>query len=239
MINSIDISFDFRSDTPSGKDPDSFSPTLRKYHKILWSKRLPNGKQFTLSDSIAGVYLHHHSELGEFFLSSDTATHTFSRWESMAHIISQVAVEDIERFRYFAYTIGSMMIFPSNRVGGKSTINGARGFHPLIKDRIDLTLECIRRHYLGQTSPLESVLNRYAEFFRLFSTFKGYVEFFLLQDLVSEDFSEIKFLSSFSDFKTSAVPQNLEDYIAYKSKTIEYIKFRNQRILSANLAYRI
>jgi hypothetical protein len=231
MIRSIDISFDFRSDTPSGKDPDSFSPTLRKYHKILWSKKLPNGKQFTLSDTKEGVYLHHHSELGEFFLSSDTATHTFSRWASMAHIISQVPAEEIERFRYLAYTIGSMMIFPSNRVDGKSTINGARGFHPLIKDRIDLTLECVRLHYLGQSSPLENVLNRYADFFGLFDTFKGYVEFFLLQDLVSEDYSEIKFLTAFNDFKTPAVPQNLEDYIAYKNKTIEYIKFRNQRIL--------
>ncbi len=231
MISSIDISFDFRSDTPSGKDPDSFSPTLRKYHKILWSKKLPNGKQFTLSDTKEGVYLHHHSELGEFFLSSDTATHTFSRWASMAHIISQVPLEDIERFRYLAYTMGSMMIFPSNRVDGKSTINGARGFHPLIKDRIDLTLECIRRHYLAQSSPLEGVLNRYADFFRLFDTFKGYVEFFLLQDMVSNDFSEIKFLSPFKDFKTPAVPKILEDYLSYKDKTIQYINSRNQRIL--------
>ena len=39
----IDINFDVYSDTPEGKDPDSFSPTLRKYHKILWSKSLPNG----------------------------------------------------------------------------------------------------------------------------------------------------------------------------------------------------
>lgn len=233
MPNSIDISFDFRTDTPSGKDPDSFSPTLRKYHKILWSKQLPNGKPFTISDSKQGVYLYHHSELGEFFLSSDTATHTFSRWASMAHIIQQVPVEDIERFRYLAYTMGSMMIFPSNRVDGKSTINGARGFHPLIKDRIDLTLECIRRHYLNQDSPLKDVLNRYLDFFQLFDDFKGYVEFFLLQDLVAEDFSEIKFLHPFKDFKTPAVPQNLEDYISYKNKTIEYINSRNQRIVKS------
>jgi hypothetical protein len=30
-INKIDISFDFRSDTPPGKDPDTHSPTLRRY----------------------------------------------------------------------------------------------------------------------------------------------------------------------------------------------------------------
>lgn len=43
----IDINFNFFSDA-KGDDPDSTSPTLRKYHKILWSKPLPNGKPFNL-----------------------------------------------------------------------------------------------------------------------------------------------------------------------------------------------
>lgn len=33
----IDTTFDFRDDTPEGKDPDQYSPTLRRYHKLLWS----------------------------------------------------------------------------------------------------------------------------------------------------------------------------------------------------------
>ena len=45
----IDIAFDFRSDTPPGKDPDERSPTLRRYHQLLWSKALPNGAPFELS----------------------------------------------------------------------------------------------------------------------------------------------------------------------------------------------
>jgi hypothetical protein len=40
MTAAIDITFDFRLDTPNGKDPDSFSATLRRYHKLLWSKPL-------------------------------------------------------------------------------------------------------------------------------------------------------------------------------------------------------
>ena len=44
----IDITFDMFSDTPEGKDPDTWSPTLRKYHQTLWNKRLPNGKIFSL-----------------------------------------------------------------------------------------------------------------------------------------------------------------------------------------------
>ena len=46
MKELIDIKFDFHSDTPQGKDPDSFSPRLRKYHQVLWSKNLPSGIKF-------------------------------------------------------------------------------------------------------------------------------------------------------------------------------------------------
>jgi len=58
------------------------------------------------------------------------------------------------------YTMAGMMIFPSNRIGRKNTINGARGFHRLIKDRLDLTVECIRRQYCGEWSPLWLTLAR-------------------------------------------------------------------------------
>jgi len=43
--NLIDITFNIFSDIQEGKDPDSFSPTLRKYHHILWNKKLPNVKK--------------------------------------------------------------------------------------------------------------------------------------------------------------------------------------------------
>ena len=52
----IDTAFDFRTDA-SGKDPDVYSPTLRQYHKLLWSKVLPSGRQFELHDTVRGVYL--------------------------------------------------------------------------------------------------------------------------------------------------------------------------------------
>ena len=200
MDKFIDITFDFRSDTPPGKDPDALSPTLRSYHKFLWSKPLPNGVLFELDDTKSNVYLYHQSEIGEFFLSSDSAIHTFSRWASMAHIINQLKQGEAEEFRRVGYSMGGMIIFPANRIEGKNTINVARGFHPLIKDRIDLTVECIRRYYKNEKSPLSEVLTRYADFFAIFGDFKGYVEFFLLQDLVTEDFSSIKFFNKFLKF---------------------------------------
>ena len=45
----IDTSFDFRNDS-NGKDPDAYSPTLRKYHRFLWSKQLPIGERLELED---------------------------------------------------------------------------------------------------------------------------------------------------------------------------------------------
>ena len=50
----IDIAFDFRTDAPEGKDPDAYSPTLRRYHQLLWSKPLPSGASFDLSDTTPG-----------------------------------------------------------------------------------------------------------------------------------------------------------------------------------------
>jgi len=74
----IDTTFNFYSDS-NGEGPDSASATLRKYHKILWSKPLPNGVLFELRDNKNGTYLYHKSELGEIFLGSDAITTSPSR----------------------------------------------------------------------------------------------------------------------------------------------------------------
>ncbi len=230
MHSKIDITFDFRTDTPPGKDPDTLSPTLRKYHKILWSKPLPCGVIFALADTKPKVYLHHMSDVGKFNLASDTVIPSFKREKNIAHIIDQIPVDELDAFNSIGYTIGGMMIFPANRIGRKMTINGARGFHPRIKDRFDLTVECIRRHYLGLTSPLSETLERYADFFRLFKDFRGYIEFFLLQDIVTNDFTAVKFFKLFEGFDVSPLPATKEEYILYKKLAIEFIMTRNSRI---------
>jgi hypothetical protein len=74
----IDTTFDFRSDTPLGLDPDAFSPTLRRYHQLLGSKPLRSGAPFML-DVTTPRCLHHCSELGEFWLSSDAVIPSFTR----------------------------------------------------------------------------------------------------------------------------------------------------------------
>jgi hypothetical protein len=227
----IDTSFDFRRDA-GGKDPDAYSVTLCRYHKLLWSRVLPSGTLFDLEVSRRhGAYaLHHRSELGEFSLTSDSIIHTYTRWSKLKHITELFSEEENEAFRTLGYTIGGMLVFPGNRIDRKQTINGARGCHWKIRDRFDLTLECIRRHYIGQNNPLEDTLNRYGDFFALFEDFRGYVEFFLLQDLVVDDYSAVTFLMPFDDFRTPSVPGDVDTYREYRRLTIEFVEARNRRI---------
>jgi hypothetical protein len=227
----IDVSFDFRRDTPDGKDPDTHSKRLRRYHKLLWSKPLPGGEFFGLDDATPRSYLHHRSAIGEFWLSSDAVIPSF-KW--VPHIKGLISVEELEAFNTIGYTIGGMMIFPGNQIDRKWTINQARGCTKRIGDRFDLTLECIRRHYSNEESPLSIVLARYALFFDLFQDFRGYVEFFLLQDLVTVDCSAVKISTPFDDFRGSPIPTSVDEYRAYKSDAIAFIEARNQRILSSS-----
>ena len=224
----IDTAFDFRTDTPPGKDPDAFSPTLLRYHKLLWSKHLPNGVMFDLDDTERGDYLYHKSELGEYHLTSDAVVPSF-RYLDMV----KDEPEELAEFMRVGYTIGGMMLFPGNVIDRKMPVNGARGFHPRIKDRFDLTLECIRRHYCREASPLGAVLARYADFFGLFGDFRGYVEFFLLQDAVTVDRDAVIFSAPLSDFSTSsAIPQTMEEYREYRHRAITFFEARNRRIQS-------
>lgn len=224
----IDTSFDFRSDTPPNKDPDTWSPTLVRYHRQLWSKPLPDGSILHLEHGGTPFYLMHHSRLGEFLFSSDTVVPTFW-WQK--NIDELADPTDVSSFRTTAFTIGGMMIFPANQIEGKWTINQARGCTRKISDRFDLTVECIRRHYDGGGSPLGAVLDRYADFLALFGGFRGFVEFFLLQDLVSRGFQKVRFFLPFDDFTSPAVPQTKDEYGEYRTRAMGFIDSRNQRIL--------
>jgi hypothetical protein len=114
---------------------------------------------------------------------------TFTRWKrkSVVDLIAQTTKEERDTFFELGYTIGGMMIFPA---GKGQTINQRRGCLTTIADRMDLTLECIRKHYLGASNPLKEVLTAYAPFFEVFGRgaegFDQYVSHFLLDDLVAD-----------------------------------------------------
>jgi hypothetical protein len=222
----IATSFDVRSDS-HGRDPDSASPTLRSYHQQLWSKPLPSGELFNL-ELTPGGYLTHSSQLGGFKLSSDTISNSLRGSKRRASLISQIPSVGLDAFQALGSTVGARILFPGNRVDGKATINVARGFNSQIADRFDLTLECIRLHYRGEPSPLAAALDRYANFFGLFDSFKGYVDFFLLGDLVQE--GQVRFYLPFDGEFGQPLPNTVDEYIEYMTNTMEFVAARNQRI---------
>jgi len=151
----------------------------------------------------------------------------------MSHIVNQIPSEEINSFFSTCSTIGAYILFPAKKVDNKMTINGSRGLNQSIKDRFDLTLECIRRFYINESSPLNDTFQRYSPFFSLFQDFKGYTDFFLLQDLVEENYLAIKFFLPFDGFDHPPLPNNIEAYQAYKKNLMDFVKARNQRILNS------
>lgn len=225
----IDTSFNVYSDS-GGKDPDSYSPTLKKYHKILWSKPLPSGKIFTLTDTDSSSYLTYSSAQEVISLSSDSISNSYRDKKALSSITSELSKE-VEEFRNIGSTIGGYILFPGKKIDGKMTINGSRGFNRKIADRFDLTLECVRLHYLGKPNPLENVLNQNSSFFKLFENFAGYVDFFLLQDLVNPDYELVYFLQPIKQvFESSPLPESKVEYLQYMQSSNSFTIKRNERI---------
>lgn len=231
----IDITFDMRSDSPVRKstgeieDPDKFSPTLKRYHRLLWQKPLPSGKVFTLAPQGRTAYLVNDGIVGRLPLASDSIIVSHSG--RLAHLYQQMPEDVNAHFHRVGSTIGGYMLFPGAAIDRLPTINQARGTHPAISDRFDLTLECIRRFYLwrGLKSPLREVIARYSSFFMLFESFDNFVEFFHLQDLIDES-GRVRFFHPFEDFTHSALPLTLAEYTAYRDAQLEFLKLRNFRI---------
>lgn len=117
----IDTSFNMNSDA-NGGDPDATSPTLRRYHKLLWSKSLPGGGLFDLRNDKSGFYLFHSSTLGDFSLGSDAVTHSYKNQIRKKWLTTQIPKEVQELYDHGS-TIGGYIIFPKNQVEGKHTIN--------------------------------------------------------------------------------------------------------------------
>ena len=238
----IDVNFDFTNDTTgywsnywgndyifgrSNVDPDLSCKTLFIFHEQLYSRRLPNGDNLVINYSKDKNCL-----VGNGIRFGNDSIATSFRSSRYANLIGAVAseIDDfksyIENYVHKSYTLGGEIIFPK-MVG---SINQMRGCNPYIRDRWDLTLECIRRYYKNEESPLFTTLKNNDGFFKLFVDFKGYVDYFFLQDYVSEDYNEVKFLIETNCFETDPVPKNVQEYCTWIDKTIELIARRNKRI---------
>ncbi|MBJ7458273.1 MAG: hypothetical protein JHD02_03700 [Thermoleophilaceae bacterium] len=233
----IDTRFDVREDS-GGRDPDAYSRTLRRYHQLLWSKKLPDGRNLELRDTAQSapkgydLYAVLEDESVQTWGSdSFLASHTTWIKGGMDKIMAQVSETVKEDFRKVGSTVGGFILWPQNRVDRKWTINQARGCTAKIADRMDLTLECVRRFYLDpeDASPLGVAFGRYPEFFALFRDFRGYVDFWLLQDLVSPDYSQINFYLPFDEFDIP-IARSVDEWNTYRRNSIAFCNARNRRI---------
>lgn len=238
-IFSIDITHDFAGDYFKGIDPDGQSEILCHWHKILWEKPLPYNKGFFALEEKRNsyYYLYHNSNLGEYFLTSDAMINEYydylsnGRHKDMQIIISQFSKKDINAFFHKISTIGGYIIFP---IKHGYTLNQARGCIGKISDRFDLTLECIRLYYNNEINPsinpLGETIFKYENFFKLFTDFKGYCDFFFLQDLILDGYSKINFFLPFNGFSQKPKPKSVEEYNIFKNNCIDFISKRNNRI---------
>ena len=201
-LRDIDIHFDVQTDS-NGKDPDSASPTLRAYHQLLWSKPLPNGQEMKLGIEKNCL------KWGDIWFGQHIPN--FAEWK--------------KDYWHKTYTIGGSIIFPMHRW----SMNQARGCSVKICDRWDLTLECIRRFYNGEPTPLDKALEKDKGFFNMFGDFKGYVDFFLLQDCVDENYN-VKFWLDTPLFVSMPMPKNLDEYYKWIDSQLDFVAKRGKRI---------
>lgn len=230
----LDVTLDVMSECP-GKDADSHSPTLRRYHQLLWSKPLLSGGSFDLviPKRKSDGYLIYDAPAGPMWFGSDAITNSYTGWmrpRALVEAMAGLGAAEKKRLLNPPYTVASAMIWPV-RSANRPTINQARGTRAKIADRMDLTLECIRRHYQREDgSPLQDVLANYADFFGLFTGFRDFVDFFHFQDLVSPDYSGVEFFLPFDGFEKSGVPHSVEDYVACCEATMAFKDARSMRM---------
>lgn len=233
-LKDIDINFDFQTDSYSSRnptklrDPDYYSKTLRHYHKLIYSKLLPNGQFMELTED---PYYYLKWDGLRFGSDSIIASFRYSYYQWM-HDQLRHELQDYDKYildyLHKAYTLGGEIIFS---IPGKGwSMNQARGCLRKISDRFDLTLECIRRYYSKEDSPLSKAINNSHAFFDLFQNFQGYVEFFFLEDLCSSDFSKVNLWLDNDNFQKNALPQTPKEYRDFIKKELEFVKKRNLRI---------
>ena len=56
------------------------------------------------------------------------------------------------------------------------------------------------------------------------------MEFFLLQDLVSEGYFAVRFWDEWKDFSDNPIPQTVEGYLEFLEREVEFVRRRNRRI---------
>jgi hypothetical protein len=178
------------------------------------------------------------------YLTSDRTMPTWWRWHGTAALREDSSLtRRILAANPVLDNMGGIIMWPGRRVGAQ-TLNQAKGSSQKAKigDRLDLTLECIRLAYARvldqRVNPLGPTLDLYWEYFALFGDFTGYVDFWLLQDLLTEDNQRVRFLMEGDipeyDFTSrNPLPATVEEYDEYLRNAQHFVGKRNERMTAA------
>ena len=98
-LRDIDVRYDVRADS-GGKDPDGYSRTLKEYHRLLWSKPLPNGEVMQL------VIDKNTLRWNEFWFGCDSITASFLHWRFPLK-------EQVEQSILFFVSVQAQILFPA------------------------------------------------------------------------------------------------------------------------------
>lgn len=226
----IDTSYCFYSDPDYVSDADRDSRLLQRWHAVLWSKELPDGSSLEWETTEFPCVVHT-SDRGDFRLSSDTIATTHGRYRAVSHLYAALGAAAQDAYECAFYTIGGFLVFPRHPY----SLNQVRGQRGQIADRFDLTLECIRRHYVQGDSPLADVLRVDADFFALFGIgpagFAAYVDFFHLGALVEGGtVRDLLGTGEVKGFDEPALPQSQDAYARYLDQIAQFVEARNARI---------
>lgn len=234
----FDTSFDYKTDQPRKTRPDADrdSERLRSDHALLWTKELNSKALFAPTPPAHrgdGYLIFTDGSGDRHWYGSDAITNSYTTWtrpKALVDAIAGLSEDEKRRFLTPPYTSGSIMIWPV-RSKDPATMNRVRGRHPAIGDRMDLTTECIRRHYAGEPEgPLAEAIHAYADFFALFDGFQEFVDFFHFQDLVTDDYEQVRFFLPLEDFQRPGTPSTTEEYVTYREKVLELVERRGRRM---------
>lgn len=209
-------------------DPDGTSKKLCKAHEFLCKLQglkvsisedndyelVIDGKNIRLSsDSIMSIYWHWSGKGYPYKNMQEIIEKISSELQKKSEYNKRNIPfkEFIKSYLQKANTIGGFVVFPKH----PSSINSMRGCNSKIRDRFDLTLECIRRAYQEnifdneEINPLLGISSEDKKFFRMFGSFENYAKFFCLNksydgkhNWVTEDCSAVYDLMSENGEKT-------------------------------------
>ena len=234
-------------------DPDQYCYNLYQRHLAAWRRGqlLPILDSDVQGDKDSYHLLWKRKQLGkpDIRFGSDTIFTDFVGYDDQdpCHaVFKQLAtmsadyLTEMEKYTKECYqNIGGFIIFP-RMIGSINTDRGDRNLS--IKDRFDLTLDCIRRYYNKKNptdaAPLNATFAKEENiaFFNLFSSFKDYVDFFCLQGLVNGDYTRVINLMgdtvwvNNTTFEHDVLPRNQDEYKQWMQNQLDFIRHRTTLI---------